>query len=368
MKDSFSKGPRGPDTPLPLRADQFAIVEAAVRSAAGNKDVDPVHMRAIVEAMEVAIGATTDKTELHQMRLTRTAMREVREAFLVFNRYRGVRKVAIFGSARTPENHADYTAAVEFGHAMASSGWMAITGGGEGIMRAGLVGPARDKSFGLVIHLPFETRENDVIAGDHKSIRFRYFFTRKVAFLSHADAIAAFPGGFGTMDELFEALTLIQTGRGAIVPVLLVEGESVKGRSRGWWSDAVRWMRRRLLDEHWISPEDSSLFELAKSPADASRRILRFYRRYHSSRYVGDRLVIRLHAPLRPEDLELLKSRYDRLLARGTFSQSKPLAAEGGEFPELARLVFAHTRRDYGLVRQLIDTLNSLPMQRVRKS
>ncbi|MDA1105581.1 MAG: LOG family protein [Planctomycetota bacterium] len=351
-----------PDAPLPLSPEHFAVLEGVARSAMGG-DVDPSALRATIEAMEAAVGALTDRSETHQIRLVRTAMREVRSAFRIFNRYAGVRKVAIFGSARTPTDHPDYKAALEFGHLLSAAGWMAITGGGEGIMRAGLEGPTRDRSFGLVIHLPFESKANAVIAGDHKAIRFRYFFTRKVAFLSHADAIAAFPGGFGTLDELFEALTLIQTGRGTIVPLVLVEGAGPDGKPRGWWRDAERWIRRRLLDEGWISPEDLSLFERASSPQDAAERIAKFYRVFHSSRYVGDRLVIRLQSAVAPEAVESLQARFAPLLSRGRLRTSEALPEEKGEHPDLPRLVFAHTRRDYGMVRQLIHAINKLPVR-----
>lgn len=346
---------------MPLTPEQFALLESIARSAVGPGDVDPTALQATLETMEAAVGALADRSHTHQIKLARTAMREVRQAFRVFNRYAGVRKIAIFGSARTKPDHPDYKAAVEFGTLMGAAGWMAITGGGEGIMRAGLEGPSRDRSFGLVIHLPFESRANDVIAGDHKAIRFRYFFTRKVAFLSHADAIAAFPGGFGTLDELFEALTLIQTGRGSIVPVVLVEGAGPNGRPRGWWRDAERWIRRRLRDEGWISPEDTSLFERASSPKDAARRVARFYRRFHSSRYVGDRLVIRLSSPVSERAVATLAERFSPLVARGSWHLSGPLRAEENALPDLQRLSFTHTRRDYGMVRQLIDAINDLP-------
>ncbi len=361
---SHPRSPRGPDSPLPLTAEQFALLESVARSAVGGADIDPHALKVTIEAMEAAVGSLADRSETHQLRLARTAMREVRQAFRVFNRYRGIRKVAIFGSARTPTDHPDYAAAVEFGHLMGAAGWMAITGGGEGIMRAGLEGPSTERSFGLVIHLPFESRANAVIAGDHKALRFRYFFTRKVAFLSHADAIAAFPGGFGTLDELFEALTLIQTGRGALVPILLVEGSQANGRPRGWWRDAERWMRRRLGDEGWISPEDLSLFHRASSPADAAARIARFYRRYHSSRYVGDRLVIRMHSTLPAAALKSIESRFRPLIARGTLQLTQALAEENGAHEDLPRVVFTHTRRDYGLVRLLIDAINDVPLPR----
>ena len=159
----------------------------------------------------------------------------MRYAYQVFNRYIGIRKVSIYGSARTPERDPDYIAASEFGRLMAEVNWMAITGAGDGIMKAGHEGPRRESSFGLAIRLPFETTANAIIEGDAKLINFRYFFTRKLMFMTHSDAVVGCPGGFGTQDELFEALTLVQTGKSNMIPIVMIAGEG-----NGYW---VNWAK-----------------------------------------------------------------------------------------------------------------------------
>jgi uncharacterized protein (TIGR00730 family) len=292
----------------------------------------------------------------------RTALDEMRRTYRLFNQYRGVRKVSIFGSARTPSHHPDYLAARDFGRLMASHGWMAITGAGDGIMKAGHEGPSRESSFGLGIRLPFESRPNDIIQGDDKLIEFRYFFTRKLMFLSQSDAVAVFPGGFGTHDELFETLTLVQTGRSHIMPIVLVEGLDADGTSRGYWHDWQEFVRDELLRNGWISPEDMALFRIVQTPQEAVDEVLRFYRRYHSSRYVRDNLVIRLNAPLPSADLQRIAAEFRPLFASGTVEQREALSEERGEHGHLTRLVFHHTRRDFGMLRRLIDRLNDVPL------
>jgi uncharacterized protein (TIGR00730 family) len=296
------------------------------------------------------------------LRLVRTALDEMRRTYRLFNQYRGVRKVSIFGSARTPSHHPDYLAARDFGRLMASHGWMAITGAGDGIMKAGHEGPSRESSFGLGIRLPFESRPNDIIQGDDKLIEFRYFFTRKLMFLSQSDAVAVFPGGFGTHDELFETLTLVQTGRSHIMPIVLVEGLDADGTSRGYWHDWQEFVRDELLRNGWISPEDMALFRIVQTPQEAVDEVLRFYRRYHSSRYVRDNLVIRLNAPLPSADLQRIAAEFRPLFASGTVEQREALSEERGEHGHLTRLVFHHTRRDFGMLRRLIDRLNDVPL------
>jgi uncharacterized protein (TIGR00730 family) len=316
----------------------------------------------VQEAVESVAGLLTDGGDLGQLRLVRTALDEMRRTYRLFNQYRGVRKVSIFGSARTPSHHPDYLAARDFGRLMASHGWMAITGAGDGIMKAGHEGPSRESSFGLGIRLPFESRPNDIIQGDDKLIEFRYFFTRKLMFLSQSDAVAVFPGGFGTHDELFETLTLVQTGRSHIMPIVLVEGLDADGTSRGYWHDWQEFVRDELLRNGWISPEDMALFRIVQTPQEAVDEVLRFYRRYHSSRYVRDNLVIRLNAPLPSADLQRIAAEFRPLFASGTVEQREALSEERGEHGHLTRLVFHHTRRDFGMLRRLIDRLNDVPL------
>lgn len=266
----------------------------------------------------------------------------------------GVRtpRISIFGSARTPTDHPDYRTAVDFSRRMADLGWLVITGAGDGIMKAGHEGPGAESSFGLAIRLPFETTANTVIAGDRKLMHFRYFFTRKLMFLSQSDAVAAFPGGFGTQDELLEALTLIQTGKSAMVPVVLIEAPGSQYWTR--WEDYVR---EEFLAAGLISPADTALYYRAANPADAAAHVARFYAGYHSSRYVGDDLVIRIRQALRPRQLAQLNREFAPLVRRGEIVQCPPYVQEEDHL-DLPRIAFTHTRRDYGLVRRLIDRIN----------
>ncbi|HMN96039.1 MAG TPA: LOG family protein [Phycisphaerales bacterium] len=330
-------------------------LDAAISALLASLGIDrePFESRLVAEMVRTAVRLRQDGADAGQLKLVSAAMKEMRHAYRVFGRYRGVRKISIFGSARTPPDHPDYLAARHFGQAIADAGWMAITGAGGGIMKAGHEGPSAEASFGLSIRLPFETNANEVIVGDPKLIVFRYFFTRKLMFLSHADAVAVFPGGFGTHDELFESLTLVQTGKSPIVPIVLLEGTG--GR---YWVDWRRYVDDHLLGNGWISPEDLGLFHLAPTVEDAVAHVLRFYRRFHSYRTVGSRLVLRLLRPLSPLDLAALNDSFAGLVAEGSMEQGPALPEEEGEFPALPRLWFHHTRRHFGMLRALIDRIN----------
>lgn len=304
------------------------------------------------ELLVAGLKLIPDGRDTGELKLIAASVKELRYAYRVFGQYRDPHKVTIFGSARTPVDHPDYTAAVQFSKLMAEKGWMVITGAGGGIMHAGHVGPGRTASFGVAIRLPFETTANDVIAGDDKLIHFRYFFTRKLMFMSQAEAVALFPGGFGTMDEAYEALTLVQTGKSTMVPVVMLEGEG-----GDYWQNWQEWTRRGLLDKGFISPEDQNLYYIAKDGADARDHITRFYRNYHSSRYVRDDLVIRLQAPLKPEDVQRLADEFRILIKTGSVEQRTSTDGDP-EFPGRPRLVFHHTRHKFGLIRRLIDRIN----------
>ena len=307
------------------------------------------------DVMRIAIRLLDDPTDEGQLRLVTRAIRELRHSWAVFNQYRTDQKVTIYGSARTPEDHPDYIAARDFSELMSRHDWMTITGAGDGIMKAGHEGPSRESIFGLRIKLPFETAANDVIEGDPKLVSFKYFFTRKLMFMAHADAIAVFPGGFGTMDELFECLTLIQTGKSNIVPVVLLEGEG-----RTYWEDWWAFISNHLGDNGWISEEDLSLLHNASSPEDACSHIRQFYRRYHSARYVGATYVIRLKSPLTQTQVTSLNETYGDLVDGGTMKLCGALQGETDHL-DLPRLAFVHTRRGWGRMRELIDAINQLP-------
>lgn len=337
------------------------LVEAAARALPEGEHTSARRASLAEDMVRTALRSMGDGVDLGQIKVMARALKEMRMAYRVFNRYRGVRKISLFGSARTPEHHPDYIAARDFGRMMAAEGWMAITGAGLGIMKAGHEGPQREASFGLSIRLPFETNANDIIKGDPKLVMFKYFFTRKLMFVSHSDAVACFPGGFGTMDEAFETLTLVQTGKTHPVPIVLVEGSGPDGKPLGFWERWEKGVVHNLLEAGWISPEDTSLYEVASSPADGVRRVTQFYHRYHSSRYVGETFVVRVKRPLSPRQVEELNDEYSHLVKSGSvFQQPGPLEGED-DHVSLPRVAFHHTRRGFGHLRRYIDKINAFP-------
>lgn len=357
LDPALSTTPQGegllPEQPAQKRAEMPDIAERLDRLIADvGGQPGSMHARLVKDLLTAGLKLIPDGRDTGELKLITAAVKELRYAYRIFAQYAQPHKVTIFGSARTPPDHPDYAAAHDFGKLMAEAGWMAITGAGDGIMKAGHEGPGRQASFGVAIRLPFETTANTVIAGDQKLIHFRYFFTRKLMFLSQAEAVACFPGGFGTMDEAYETLTLVQTGKASMIPIVLLEGEG-----NDYWASFLRFVRETLLAKKLISPEDENLYYLAKDPADGVNHILRFYRNYHSSRYVRDTLVIRLKHRLRDEDVARLAEEFKRLIKTGTIEQRGPFEQEDDHL-DLPRLAFVHTRYHYGLIRKLIDRIN----------
>lgn len=353
-----------PEKPATRRADDPTIaahIDELIQQVGGVPG--SFNAKLVRDLITTGLKLIPDGRDTGELKLITTAIKEMRYAYRVFGQYREPHKVSIFGSARTPVGHSDYIAAREFGRLMAEDGWMVITGAGDGIMKAGHEGPGREASFGVAIRLPFETNANEVIAGDDKLIHFRYFFTRKLMFLSQAEAVALFPGGFGTMDEAFESLTLIQTGKSSMIPIVLVEGEG-----QTYWEEFDAAMRKMLLSRGWISPEDIDLYRIMKTPAEAAAHIKQFYRIYHSSRYVKDDLVIRIKRPLKPEDVDRLSDEFKILIKpTGGLNGSPPKLIQRGSFEgeddhlSLPRLSFPHTKYKFGLIRRLIDRINECP-------
>lgn len=308
------------------------------------------------EMVETSLRLLTSGIGLGEIKLLNAALRELRYAFKVFAPYRGVRKVSAFGSARTPPDAPAYRTAAEFARAIAEHGWMMITGGGNGIMRACQEGASRERSFGVNIRLPWEQEANEFILNDPKLVTFRYFFTRKLMFIKEADAVVLFPGGFGTLDEGFEALTLAQTGKSHPMPIVFLDVP------QGTYWEAWRcYIEEHLVRRDLISPEDMALFKVTTSVDEAVREITTFYRVYHSSRWVGDRFVIRMNRALAPELVETLAREFEPIVLEGGMEQRGPLDEEREQEPELdtlPRLVFAARRGSFGLRRQLIDRLN----------
>ena len=289
------------------------------------------------------------------LKILSRALRELRYAFKVFTPYRRAYKVSVFGSARTPADNPAYQQAVRFGREMAEKNWFVLTGAASGIMEAGHVGAGREKSMGLNIMLPFEQDANPVIAGDHKLVHMKYFFTRKLMFVKECDAVVCFPGGFGTLDEGLEVLTLLQTGKRDMVPVIFMNPEG-----GDFWEPFHQFVLDRLLKRGMISPEDLALYKIIDNCEEAINEILTFYRVYHSMRYVKNKLVFRLQK-IPPESwINQIRQDFADILVDGCFEVTEPLDAEKDEpdLNELPRLVFEFNRRSLGRLRQLIDRIN----------
>jgi uncharacterized protein (TIGR00730 family) len=284
------------------------------------------------------------------------SLKEFAYSFRVFAPYRDLRKVSIFGSARTRPGDPAYVAAREFARAMAKEGWMVITGAGPGIMAAGHEGAGADHSFGANIRLPAVNPANVYIARDGKLINFKYFFTRKVTFMKESSAFVLLPGGLGTLDETFELLTLIQTGKSAIHPVVMLEP-----RGSSYWQGWLAFLRDHVLAKQMIGESDLALFKIAQSVEEAVAEIRGFYANYQSARFVGERLVLRLkHAPDAATVARLNRDFAD-LLHHGGFEVIGPTPGElrDGDELEYERLAF-YPVHAYGRIRQLIDELNGL--------
>ncbi|MBI5384761.1 MAG: LOG family protein [Verrucomicrobia bacterium] len=311
----------------------------------------------VADIVENALKLLHDVEDRGDVRIIQTTLRELRYAFRLFAPYADRKKVTVFGSARVRPNEAEYRQAAEFARKMAGAGWMVITGAGPGIMQAGHEGAGPENSFGANIRLPWEQSANPVISGDKKLINFKYFFTRKLTFVRHSDAIALFPGGFGTMDEGYEALTLMQTGKSRLMPLVLIDPPGST-----YWKTWDKQTREHLLRNQLISPDDLTLYRITDNVEEAVKLITRFYRNYHSMRFVRDLLVIRLkHAPS-ASAIDALNEDYADIVATGRIRAIEPMPEEQEETATLSlpRLAFEFTRREYGRLRQLIDTLNSL--------
>lgn len=315
------------------------------------------HRQLIQRSLKVLLRIADTDAERLDWKILTASIEDLEQGFKKFYPYRHTRKIAIFGSARTSPERAEYQMAVDFARCMTESGFMTITGAGGGIMQAGNEGAGRANSFGLNIRLPFEQGANPAIAGDDKLINFKYFFTRKLFFLKESDAVALFPGGFGTQDEAFETLTLCQTGKYGPVPLVLVD----KPGGDYWhsWNDYIC---RQLKDRGLISPEDPSLYTITDNLDVACQTIKDFYRVYHSSRYVGELFVIRLKLKLADSAIAELNDEFADLLHQGEIIQGTALPAERQETEtlDLPRLIFHFNQKRWGRLYQLIAKINLL--------
>jgi len=309
----------------------------------------------IEDMIETALRFGKDKAGVGALKLYSRALRELRYAASVFQPYEGIRKVAVFGSARTNPKAEEYHLAREFSRRMVEFDWMVITGGGEGIMGAAQEGAGTEKSFGLNIQLPFEQRANEWIEGDKKLINFRYFFTRKLNFVKETHAVALLPGGFGTHDEGFEALTLIQTGKSPVVPIIFLD------RPNGhYWETWRRFVANDLLAQKLISPSDLNLFLITNDIEEAIAEVLQFYRNFHSYRWVQKRMVIRVSRRLTDAAIAKLNEEFKALLVSDQITQTTALPEEAGDahLAHFYRIVLIPNRHDFGTVRLLIDAIN----------
>ena len=307
------------------------------------------------EMIMTVLKMARDKMGTADLKLMNRSLKEMRYAAKVFAGYREFRKVCVFGSARTLPTEPAFEVAEEFARQIVSEDYMVITGGGDGIMGAAQRGAGRDRSFGLNIRLPFEQRANETIYGDPKLINFNYFFTRKLNFVKETHALALFPGGFGTMDEGFEVLTLMQTGKARIIPVVLVDAPNGT-----YWETWMKFLTDDLFRLGLIGAEDFHLFKIVHNAREAVQEIVHFYRVYHSARWVGDQLVLRLKQPLSGDAVRELNTKFEDILRSGEIVQGAALRQEKNE-PKIAalpRLILTPYRRSFGRFRQLIDSIN----------
>jgi uncharacterized protein (TIGR00730 family) len=298
-----------------------------------------------------------DHTETLDLKLARAAMAEMAEAFRVFRPFRVEQKVTFFGSARTLPDDPLYLQARRLAERMAGHGWMVVTGAGPGIMAAGMQGAGRERSLGVNIRLPHEQGANEFIAQDPKLVEMRYFFTRKLMLIKESDGYAVLPGGFGTLDEAFELLTLLQTGKAQPAPLVLLDVPAGT-----YWKGWQHFLDTEVAAGGLISPEDRSLYVITSDVDAAAAELLGFYRNYHSCRWVGDLLVMRLRVAPTREQLAELTKRFADIVASGSIRPTKPLGPErsSGDHVELPRVALRFDRIHYGRLRQLIDALNEL--------
>ncbi|CCH67208.1 hypothetical protein RINTHH_10530 [Richelia intracellularis HH01] len=322
------------------------------------------HQQFIQQALTIIIRLASHNIERLDWKILSSCLADMEQGFELFYTYRHARKVTIFGSARLSSETPEYKMAVDFARSVSKLGFMILTGGGGGIMQAGNEGAGRDNSFGLNIKLPFEQESNPIIEGDSKLIHFKYFFTRKLFLLKESDAIALFPGGFGTQDEAFECMTLSQTGKFSPIPLVLIDKPG-----GDYWHSWSKYIHHQLVKNRLISPEDPSLYTITDDLDVACKAITKFFQVYHSSRYVGDRLVLRLKTKLSASEVEQLNQNFSDILVRGRIESSPTLPQEiQDETFEFPRLVLYFNQRDLGRLYQMIAVINQMgaPLSEVK--
>lgn len=322
--------------------------------ATANRDV-------LRDIMRAAVGLAGDDADRLNLKITASAVKEMRAAFAMFAPFEGIPKVSIFGSARTGSDDPLYHQARDLARRLADDGWMVVTGAGPGIMAAGAEGAGPEHALGVSISLPFEEKVSDVLANGSQVVAMKYFFTRKLMLIKESSAFVCLPGGFGTQDETFELFTLLQTGKTTPNPVVLLD---MPGGT--YWSSWVQYIDDELVSARLVSPHDHELYFVTDDVDAAVAEIEQFWRSYHSIRWVGDKLVMRLRHPPTPDEIEELNGSFADLLIDGRIAASDPLPAElsDKDHLDLPRLAMRYDPRQAGRLRALIDAVNTLPSAR----
>ncbi|MDQ1361199.1 MAG: hypothetical protein QOJ44_1576 [Acidimicrobiaceae bacterium] len=345
---TVSGAPGGTGEPA---GDAFERLAEELSAESGSRAQRNLYRSMLATVRELA----HEDTDVIDLKIADAALAEMSEAFRVFRPYRAIKKMTVFGSARTAPDDPAYAHTRELARSMAEAGWMVVTGAGPGIMAAGMEGAGTDRSIGVNIRLPFEGGANTFIAQDPKLVEMRYFFTRKLMLIKESDGYAVLPGGFGTLDEAFELLTLLQTGKAAPAPVVLLD---IPGGN--YWTEWDQFVERAVASRGLISIDDRSLFIITDDIGAATDELTGFYRNYQSSRWVGDLLVLRLLVAPSASELAELNGRFGDVLAGGVIRHTKPLPPEraGNDHLDQPRLALRFDKFHYGRLRQLIDAVN----------
>lgn len=339
----------------PAEIPDEEAIDAALSAIAEGREMSRGQVGLLRSMLSSIWSMTREGTAPGDLKIADAALAEMTEAFRVFRPYRHVRKLTMFGSARTRPADPVYMLARDLATHLAEAGWMVVTGAGPGIMAAGIEGAGADRSFGVNIRLPFEQGANPFIAQDPKLVEMRYFFTRKLMLIKESHGYAVLPGGFGTLDECYELLTLLQTGKAEPAPVVLVE---THGGS--YWSRWREFVEELTSGPGYVSPDDLSLYRIVNTVEDAAQEVLDFYRNYHSCRFVGDLLVLRLQKAPSHRELAALNTEFADIVASGSIRLASPFPPERSDNDqlELARVALRFNRIHYGRLRRLIDALN----------
>jgi uncharacterized protein (TIGR00730 family) len=327
------------------------VIAELVRQLGVSKD-----FRISEEFVSEVLGLIADEPHTLDLKIASAAVTEMREAFAMFAPYKEIPKVSIFGSARTKPDDPLYEQTRCVAANLADAGWMVVTGAGPGIMEAGMEGAGRERSIGVSIRLPFESGANSIIAGDEKHVAMKYFFTRKLMLVKESAAFVCLPGGFGTLDETFELLTLTQTGKGVPVPIVFLDTPGDP-----YWEQVHRFVEDQLVSRGLVSANDTALYKITDSADEAADEVRRFYANYHSIRSIGDDLVIRMRQAPTDEQLDALNVEFAHLVKSGSIRRTDPYSVERrqNDHVDLPRIVMEFNQRGYAELRGLIDRLNS---------